>query len=71
MNREFDFRRGKFRWQGGYGAFSVSESAVPSVTRYIERQREQHRSRTFEDEFREILHMAGLDPANLPGRKQP
>ena len=62
---------GRFRWQGGYGAFSVSEGSIPSVTRYIERQQEHHRTHTFEDEFLELLELAGIDPADLPGRKRP
>jgi len=43
-----------FYWQGGYGAFSVSESQKPRVTRYIERQEEHHRSWTYQDEYREL-----------------
>ena len=45
----------KFHWQAGYGAFSVSHSNLAQVQRYIERQEEHHRRRTFQDEFREIL----------------
>lgn len=43
-----------FYWQAGYGAFSISQSAVPTVVRYIENQREHHRRRSFQDEFREL-----------------
>jgi putative transposase len=43
-------------WQNGYGAFSVSEVHVPSVCRYIERQRKHHGSETFRDEYRRILY---------------
>src|SRR5207244_12472918 len=32
-----------FDWQGGYGAFSVSKSAEPQVSRYIGNQQEHHR----------------------------
>jgi REP-associated tyrosine transposase len=32
-----------FKWQGSYGAFSVSKEVVPQVTAYIERQKEHHR----------------------------
>ena len=31
-----------FKWQGAYGAFTVSKDGVPAVQRYIERQREHH-----------------------------
>jgi putative transposase len=44
-----------FHWQSGYGAFSVSQSNVESVRRYISRQEEHHRKLTFQDEFREFL----------------
>jgi putative transposase len=44
-----------FYWQGGYGAFSVSQSNVPEVQQYIASQREHHRRKTFQEEFREFL----------------
>ncbi len=44
-----------FAWQAGYGAFSVSESNVASVRRYIAGQRAHHRVKTFEDELRALL----------------
>ena len=44
-----------FYWQGGYGAFSVSQSNVKAVTKYIAGQREHHRRQTFQDEFRAFL----------------
>ncbi len=40
-----------FAWQTGYGAFSVSESKVAEVTRYIARQEEHHRRCSFQEEF--------------------
>ena len=44
-----------FSWQGGYGAFSVSESQLPIVKQYISNQEEHHRKRTFQDELRTLL----------------
>lgn len=44
-----------FFWQNGYGAFSVSQSNVPAVRRYIANQEEHHRKTTFQDEFRAFL----------------
>ncbi|WP_461783815.1 transposase [Prosthecobacter sp.] len=49
----------QFHWQAGYGCFSVSESNVNAVTRYIERQEEHHRKITFQDEYRELLRRHG------------
>jgi REP element-mobilizing transposase RayT len=45
----------KFHWQNGYGAFSVSQSHVGRVYRYIEEQERHHQSTTFQDEYREFL----------------
>jgi REP-associated tyrosine transposase len=44
-----------FHWQSGYEAFSVSQSNVAKVVEYIENQREHHRRRTFQEEFRAFL----------------
>jgi REP element-mobilizing transposase RayT len=49
-----------FYWQSGYGAFSVSESAVARVKRYIANQEEHHRRVTFQDEFRELCRRHGV-----------
>jgi len=46
---------GKFHWQDGYGAFSVSPSQLPSVVRYIKNQRKHHQEKTFEEEYREFM----------------
>ena len=45
----------KFKWQIGYGAFSVSESIVPKVSEYIGNQEEHHRKFTFRQEFLLLL----------------
>jgi len=54
----------KFEWQEGYGAFSVSASQVARTVAYIERQKEHHLKRTFEDEFIKLLdkHHVVYDP---------
>lgn len=41
-----------FHWQEGYGAFSVGQTQVKEVMKYIARQKEHHAQRNFEDEFR-------------------
>jgi len=51
---------GGFGWQEGYGAFTVSESQVPKVQRYIERQEEHHRAISFLEEFKVILRTHGF-----------
>ena len=44
-----------FTWQIGYGAFSVSSSKVATVTRYIARQKEHHKVKTFKHEIEEFI----------------
>ena len=50
----------KFYWQAGYGAFSVSQSNLAEVIRYIENQEEHHRRVTFQDEYRAFLKAYGI-----------
>ncbi len=50
-----------FYWQGGYGAFSVSESNVGKVRAYIANQEEHHRKVTFQDEFRALCRKHGVE----------
>jgi len=58
---------GNFAWQMGYSAFSVSPNARDSVARYIARQEEHHRTRSFREELVEFLTKAGVayDPRYL------
>jgi REP element-mobilizing transposase RayT len=44
-----------FHWQNGYGAFSIGQSGVEDLKKYIANQKEHHRKKTFQDEFREFL----------------
>jgi REP element-mobilizing transposase RayT len=44
-----------FYGQNGYGAFSVSESMVPTVKAYIADQESHHKRMSFQDEFRQLL----------------
>ena len=45
----------QFHWQNGYGVFSVSESNVEDVAKYIDGQMEHHKRATFQDEYRAFL----------------
>jgi putative transposase len=53
-----DFRR--FQWQRGYGTFSIGQSQVPALKRYIARQRIHHQRVTFQDEYRKFLESYGI-----------
>jgi REP element-mobilizing transposase RayT len=50
-----------FRWQEGYGAFTVSERGIEAVRRYIARQEEHHRVRTFRQEYIAMLRRAEIE----------
>ena len=45
----------QFQWQGGYGAFSISQSAVQEVKNYIANQKTHHQKMSFQDELRALL----------------
>jgi REP element-mobilizing transposase RayT len=53
--------RQSFGWQGGYGAFSVSESNRANVIRYIEGQARHHLRISFQDEFLGLLRKHGVE----------
>ena len=52
---------GRFSWGRGYGAFSVSESAVAEVAAYIANQEEHHRKRSFTEELKLFVERYGLE----------
>ncbi len=44
-----------FEWQKGYGAFSVSQSNLQTVKRYIQNQKQHHQKIDFQAEYRRFL----------------
>jgi putative transposase len=44
-----------FYWQNGYGSFSVNPSQLQRVVDYIANQKQHHKKKSFEDEYRIIL----------------
>ena len=51
----------QFHWQSGYGAFSIGQSNVPALKRYISTQKEHHRQKAFQEEFRILCKKYGVD----------
>ena len=45
----------KFGWGRGYGAFSVSQSGVAEVAKYIADQEEHHRKKSFGEELKLLV----------------
>ena len=44
-----------FQWQTGYGAFSIGQSNIVALKKYIAAQKEHHRHRSFQEEYRAFL----------------
>ncbi|MCZ2129892.1 MAG: IS200/IS605 family transposase [Bacteroidia bacterium] len=51
----------KFAWQTGYAAYSVSESVVDNVFQYIQKHKQHHAKKTFQQEYDEFLELYGLN----------
>jgi len=47
--------KGKFSWQDGYFAVSVSESKIDLVRNYIKNQEKHHQHKTFAEEYQEFM----------------
>ena len=50
-----------FQWQKGYGAFSIGQSQVATLKRYISNQKQHHRRVSFQDEYRKFLNRYRLE----------
>ncbi len=59
-----DFIKYKFAWQTGYGAFSVSESMVKEVEKYIANQKENHKKITYKEEINLFIKKYGIKIIN-------
>ena len=58
------FSKMKFAWQTGYGAFSVSESMVDEVDKYIQNQKQHHKKVTYNEEVELFMEKYGLQFIN-------
>jgi len=52
---------GKFSWQIGYGAFSVSFWDLDKIIKYIKEQEKHHQKMRWEDEYRKLLKKHGIE----------
>ena len=59
--KALDARHRGFFWQRRYGIFSVSPSQLETVLDYVQKQEEHHRTRTFQEEYRELLRRHGIE----------
>lgn len=58
-----DVIAGKFSWQTGYGAFSVSYTHYKEVVGYINNQDQHHERVTFLDEYKALMLKYGYSQA--------
>lgn len=56
-----DLHNPLFRWQPGYGAYTVSPTNIASVSRYIENQEEHHKMKSFQTEYVEMLEAGFIE----------
>jgi REP element-mobilizing transposase RayT len=54
-------RPGRFEWQRGYAAFTISVSQLESVRTYVRNQEQHHRRKTFQEELRLLLEKHGVE----------
>ena len=54
-------RLSDFAWQAGYGAFTVSESQLDKVHRYVLNQERHHQTFSFKAEFVSLLKAHGVE----------
>lgn len=58
---EKQFVNGKFEWQTGFGAFTVSQSGIKHVIDYIKNQEQHHNTKTFREEYINFLQAYEID----------
>ncbi len=58
---ENKFVLGKFEWQTGFGAFTISQSGINKVIKYIKDQEEHHKIKSFKEEYIDFLKGYKID----------
>ena len=56
-----DYAMGKFQWQAGFCAFSHGKSQLRGVIQYINEQKELHLKHTFQEEYKELIRLFGVE----------
>ena len=50
-----------FEWQSGYLSLTVSPSQIEAVSRYVLNQEKNHRRKTFQEEYLELIKLSGIE----------
>ena len=53
--------KGKFKWQEGFGAFTYGQSQLPVLIDYIKNQEAHHSTKSFREEYHELLKKFEID----------
>ena len=53
--KENKYKKSRFQWQKGYGAFSYSQSQTERVINYIKKQEEHHKKISLQEEYKDFL----------------
>jgi putative transposase len=59
--KENNLSRFNFTWQEGFGAFSYTHSHLARVIQYIAKQKEHHSTRTFKEEYIDMLNKCQVE----------
>jgi putative transposase len=59
--KQQDAQFNNFYRQSGYGAFSIGQSQDPALMKCIQNQKEHHKQRDFQDEYRTLLKKYQID----------
>jgi REP element-mobilizing transposase RayT len=57
-------------WQDGYAAFTLSYSEKDRLIEYIKNQEEHHKTKTFQEEYFELLKEQGLELSEAISRRK-
>ncbi len=50
-----------FQWASKYGAFTVGETQIEIVRKYIQNQQQHHTKESWEEEFKQLLREHGIE----------
>ena len=50
-----------FSWQAGYGAFSLGQSQIDDLLKYIDNQEQHHKIKTYKEELKDLLHKYNIE----------
>lgn len=56
-----DLEVSHFKWQKGFGAFTVSYDRIETARKYIRNQKEHHKTKTFQEEYIDFLERHNIE----------